>query len=759
MQQHDHLAPVEGGDSDAEDGHAGNHSVPAMLRTVRILIHNTSGLLGSARDYFCETRLSTVMGPPGFKPGVMGEAAREKLYAKTSQLKKTLDKLLADGDEEEIEEHQKCMKDIHHLIKVSAEDSTKRWRERLPAVLRNHFENELVDKLDTAVETDLKRAKSFTQQCLTLTTGVKAGQPYKREQAVELFDKQIKFLVEKLSAVQTNKQQLTEARAHSANLRQDTTVAEQLEDPVLSEKLHKSDKYTQVLVQNMNSLTKEVIAEFNDGMFGQPGQLTSNSTLSIPNDLITKSRGTWVRQEIPIWYKNLSQELYPVIPYMTRTLNDYDALNGEYWKPPTAQEADIHVPETFLDEWHQANKALARMLVSKLNTDYITKFTCTFLYGANQDKRAKAETDDGLSLLFAMMTLSSPNSTEYRDSVDRQIHNCAELVASGNPSEFVKTARGILQEAMRLGLPVKWHVGKQIINLLTTRHALFSRDLGLMISSCLNSDDAATEFDQLLTKIEDINVRIKAVQGDTWWVSTSRANSAWGGDASEICRFGNKCHKKDSGECNRKHVDNPKGKGGRGKGDKKGNTPKGGGWQGKGNTSSSERCARKSCQNNKSHLGALCKGCFETARNDGSYLNAGGKRVSVKSKDSDAKRAKKAEAQIARKIDEGVKKALSGDKNTASGQLALTQGGDTYDETKVTMTIQEYNALQANKVTIDKYANNTDALAVIGDEIDKTVRGPTSYKNAVKLKFVNERTLKQNLPAILAKIKSDYGNK
>ena len=203
-----------------------------------------------------------------------------------------------------------------------------------------------------------------------------------------------------------------------------------------------------------------------------------SNDLIIPNDLITKSRGSWVRKEMPLWYKKHVQELVAVIPYMNRVLNDYDALHGEYWKPPTTEEAEVQIPEQFQAEWHQCNATLARLLGSALSTDHMTKFTFTFSYGANANKMAKAETEDGLSLFFAMVTLSSPNTSEYRDSIDKQMHGCAELCASGNPTEFVKSVRSILQEAVRLNLPIKWHVGKQIINLLSMRNQLFSRDLG-----------------------------------------------------------------------------------------------------------------------------------------------------------------------------------------------------------------------------------------------------------------------------------------
>ena len=87
----------------------------------------------------------------------------------------------------------------------------------------------------------------------------------------------------------------------------------------------------------------------------------------------------------------------------------------------------------------------------------------------------------------------------------------------------------------------------------------------MMANSCLDPEDAAAPFDALLTKIEDINLKIKEVNGDSWWTSTTvtRAHSAQAGDKSQICKFGMNCNKRQSGECKRIHTSGKgKGKGG-----------------------------------------------------------------------------------------------------------------------------------------------------------------------------------------------------
>ena len=527
-------------------------------------------------------------------------------------------------------------------------------------------------------------------------------------------------------------------------MRADTTFEEQIGDSDLSKKLKTCDQNVATNIQNTNALQREVLACFNDGVYTTSSNRAKE--LNIPHDVIEKSRGSWVRQELPNWYKNHVEELYPVIPYLNRIINDYDALKGEYWKPPTNAEACEMVPRAFRDEWLQANKALARWLVNALNQNFLTRFTCTYSYGSQQDKQTKADMDDGLSLAFALVTLSSPNSSEYRDSIDRQIHNCAELAASGNPSEFVKSARITLQEAIRLNLPVRWHVGKKIIDILSDRCILFARDLMMMANSCLDPEDAAAPFDALLTKIEDINLKIKEVNGDSWWTSTTvtRAHSAQAGDKSQICKFGMNCNKRQSGECKRIHTSGK----GKGKGGSNNSQPT--------KPDSKTRCAKQGCKENKSQKGDLCGACFNQAKIDGGYQNFYGKRVVIKA-------LKNQERQK-------VRKAIKGQNTTANSaldktvkktaQLALTAAPKP-EPTHIFMSIDEYNEVIGKKVNENHaYANHTETMLVIGEALERHTSGPASYKRRIVSEFMKDESI-LNIPLndVILKFKNHLSNK
>jgi hypothetical protein len=723
-------APLASDDAEGDDGTHGNRSVPAMLRSIRELLSSHERAVTESHTPSVEEALSTVMG--SLKPGKLTKSNRSNLIAGFPRIIEFLSDL-ADENDEGADAAEAIRNDLHSLIKQAAEAQNEKWTDlSVPPSFPDDLASEVFATTNESLRNHIQKAKSFAVQCLTLVTGTKAGQPWKREQAVTQFDEHLKFLTEKLTCIQMNKKQLNEARNLGTSLRNGVSLADQIQNSELAEQLRRCDSTLSTFTQNINSLTKEVLAEFNDGVYDNK-HTGKGIELSIPNDVVEKSRGAWVRQELPSWYKYHAQELYPVIPYINRIIGDYDALKGEYWKPPTNAEADILVPEAFRDEWKHANKALARMLVKSMSSQMLTKFTFTYSYGSQQDKQTRAEDDDGLSLAFALVTLSSPNSSEYRDSIDRQIHNCAEMVASGNPTDFVKSARITLQEAIRLNLPVRWHVAKQIINHLSSRHHLFTRDIGMLSNACPDPEDAASHFDALLTKIEDVNSRIKEVNGDSWWVTNSRAHTAFTGNPNQDCKFGMNCNKRQSGECKRRHLTSNKGKGG-GKG---------------GNTSANPgRCAKQGCKEQKSPSGELCKSCFESAKADGgSYQNAHGKRIQIKSvKNANRQKVRKQTANMAKKIETAaVKKALE---MTATNptQLALTAPPESAGQQRIYMTVAEYTALtQNNVVSSDAYANHTDALTVIGGELEKHICGPASYKRHRLTEFLRDESV-LNIP-------------
>ena len=288
------------------------------------------------------------------------------------------------------------------------------------------------------------------------------------------------------------------------------------------------------------------------------------------------------------------------------------------------------------------------------------------------------------------------------------MHRLDELAATGNPADFVISARKILQEAVRLSLRVKWHVGRSVINHLSTRHSLFARDLGPMALSCPDPDDSADQFDALLTKIHDTNQEIIRVNGETWWVQTNiRAHDTTTynpGHSSEVCHYGENCRNKDNGKCNRIHKTARKGKAGKGNSKGKG--------KGKGKSNKFDKankpdtkkdnsgiCVAKDCMNDQSPHGDLCPGCWKQAKADGGYQNRWNKRVPVKTSN---KPNKKATANAAAAEDE---------------QLAITDGQQR--PRLVSIPLEEYQSyLESLKSQVNDDKNNrANTLSVIGEEL------------------------------------------
>ena len=703
----------------ADDGTPGNQSIPAMLRGIRSHLAEHVNILAGVRASV-ETSLSTVMGPAStrYSPGGMTEKRFKTLYNKGDKLQNLSAYLAAqradavsEKNNEAIQTLDAVAEDLLDLVALVTDHQDNLWRKKFPAVVMKALNSDLLDPIQGSIQEHVVRARAYALQCVTLYSGQKAGQPFKREAAQDLFNKQIKSMAEKLTAAKRAKEQYDKAYAEMAQLTEEHGTSEIVESPLLSKRMQDYKNLVATFTQSMNALRKDVITEFSGGTYG--GNAEGTLKLNIPSDSIELTKGQDIRQEIPTWYKNHAKELYPVIPYIGRILNDYDPLKGEYWKPPTEIEAEGMVPEGFLDEWKAANLALAGMIWKDTSAHIQGQLVSTFYYGANQNKSTRVDHQDGLSLMFALITLTSPNTSEYRDNVDRQMHGCADLAASGNPSDFVKTVRGILAEAVRLNLPVKWHIGRKIINILSDRNQLFARELGPMADSCPNHDDSAEYMDSLLTKIEGGNSQIKAVNGDSWWVSTPRAHlsTAWKGTPDEYCRFGNECRNKDNGQCDRDHS-RKRGKGsgkGKGKGKTKGKTPK---YEKTNKTAKAGRCTKKDCTNTKSPHGDLCMTCWSTAKLEGSYTNLHGKRVMV----TTAGKVKKAKAEA----------------NTAQAAKAQPSRPKTAIEeimsAEVTISASDYAQLIKNQKKVNESEQYANAMSVTGEILTKFITGPASYK-------------------------------
>ena len=721
-----------------DDTLSGTHSVIALLRLSKEVLSRHLTVIAGIHSHFTEgSPLSTVMGNLDLRSTRTSE--RKALIAELPVTMKWLDDTVVHDPENGPETVLAVRKELHELIRsaISQQLSSPKMME-VATMITKTLEEDLINPIEKSIKVELHRAISLLNQCLILSTGAKTGQPWKKDQAIKTFDEDLRFLVEKVGAMKTCKGYLDEARNMSNDLRAQFSIIEQISDKDTSDKLTKLEQQINHNVLSTNAIEKEIVARFNDG--AQILSKDRSKKLVIPADTIEKSRGPWVRAELPPWIKQHTDILWPIIPWIYRIMNDYDALKGEYWKPPTYEQCHHAVPEQFRDEWIRANRTLSATLRPILGELFMAMFTCTFSFGANSLKTAKADEDNGLELIFALVTLSSPNSSTYRDSICRQMHNCADLCKTGSPVDFVKQVRICLLECIRLNIQVRWHVAKQIIDIMAQRHNLYARDLKTPREICQDSEDCAPEFDALLTKICDIHEDIKANSGDTWWTAgtgtalmantTAKPNNA--GSAHEWCRYGRDCNKKDSGMCKRQHDPNVtkaqpfQSKGGKGKGKGKANS------KGKGNPSKADpaRCAKQSCTEKANPKGELCGGCYIKAKAEGGYTNRYGKQIPVVVNDnSDRQKARKA--------------AKASGKATANSALNKDKDDDENDSLDppvhgVYVTLDQWNLMNKNPKVKTSNITDTNMMSGIGEELGKHISGPASWKQRLVSEFMKD---------------------
>ena len=266
-----------------------------------------------------------------------------------------------------------------------------------------------------------------------------------------------------------------ESRKGAAEIRAKHNVTELADESNECCRLLKAyDKAVQAGVQATRALEHEKYAHFNGGTWHNESQPTPTS-LTVPNDLITANRNDWIKQALPTWYKSRVREFYCLIPYLDRILEDYDSKQGQYWQPPTiARYEDI--PETIRDTWLSQNLKLAQALTPNLPLTLRGQVIGTYTHGASGNVMVTVDKQDGLAIVCSLMSQASPHSSEYKTQVDKRIHDAAERAKTmGDPTGFVKELREDLDEANRLNIGIRWHVGQGIITALSCKHRLFAR--------------------------------------------------------------------------------------------------------------------------------------------------------------------------------------------------------------------------------------------------------------------------------------------
>ncbi len=140
-----------------DDGTHGNQSVPAMLRSIRELLHVHTEAVTQLRASLSTEELSSVMGSP--KPGKLPESSRVKLLDGFPSIVTLLGNLTDEGDEgKKIAEA--IRKDLHSLIIKAVELSNERRNAKAIPKLFEKIDDKYLEPIDIWCEVNSLEPKA-----------------------------------------------------------------------------------------------------------------------------------------------------------------------------------------------------------------------------------------------------------------------------------------------------------------------------------------------------------------------------------------------------------------------------------------------------------------------------------------------------------------------------------------------------------------------------------------------------------------------
>ena len=230
----------------------------------------------------------------------------------------------------------------------------------------------------------------------------------------------------------------------------------------------------------------------------------SYNPLVIPADL-EKDRGELLIQNMKSYLKFRSPEYYALLPYLFRISDDFDAVEGVFYKPPDKATEYLEVDVRLRHRYSQQAKALYDELALKLPKDVMTKVLATFNYGVNEQCSMKCIHGDGPSVYFALLCLYRPTGAIYREKVETVVNLAPEKFRVGDPTTAIAELRPYVAEAMALGVKIKWSLtGKKVVNIMSERSNTFAQTLIQFThaGAVADVDDAAHDLDKLFSAIE-----------------------------------------------------------------------------------------------------------------------------------------------------------------------------------------------------------------------------------------------------------------
>ena len=437
----------------------------------------------------------------------------------------------------------------------------------------------------------------------------------KRQVAEVRFVKSVALVTEKIKLI-TNLDKRQETMSADLN-----TVSSDLS--VDSEEMYK--RISQISNgQKAMANQKEIAVQSMITHFGDQTSMSKSSksdliNLKIPED-IEQGKGKELMANFEIYIIGRSEQLYAMMPYLQRVLEDYDHSTGACFKPPCITEKIEDIPDEIRSTYLSQSKALYGAIMAKLSDSVKCLTRATFDYGVD-DKPALCAENDGPNLLFALICMFRPCNVEYTEQLESILIDAHNNFKGADPREVIKELREPLQEAQNLQIPLKWkQCGKRIVDLLVHNDHNMNDALAEFKNVEVADKDCTAHLDKMFAAVEAQCKRNDKHDGKPTAFSSrwqardgteERRNDSR--DTSQVeCKFGDYCERFPN--CGYKHTYGasnqapPQGKGGRdnrrgkGKGDRGNAKPK---------------CMGVGCPDKGSKYKKLCTTCFMKACEEG----------------------------------------------------------------------------------------------------------------------------------------------
>jgi hypothetical protein len=451
--------------------------------------------------------------------------------------------------------------------------------------------------------------------------------------------------------------------------------------------------------------------------------------LKVP-DALEKGKGVELIQNVNAFMKNRAPQYYAIMADIIRILAE--SKMGNYFMPATAANDYADVKAEIRDVYKTQAQSLYDEICMRVPPRIMNDIRVTFKYGIDE-KPACCKVGDGPMAIFCLLALFRPAGLVYRDSLRTKLEEGALSFKGGsNPTAKIKELRGVILEAMDLGVKIAWRVtGKGIVTVMSERGNNFAQVLSKYsaVGGIADPEDSIVELNRMFTDIDDTIVAMEAGGIDVNRVMqvkvfTDPDKKKKTGVNEQKCWFGLDCTRE---QCTFTHDKEKKGKGGERKGkggDRKGKggdrKPKGGGGKGE------SKCTAKSCSA-PARGWPLCNSCRREGIEKGSMTLKDGSTIPVTAHVKKPESTQKRLAQLEKRLTANQIDADDEDSEEDGEDLELFVGGMAPKSVQIAAARKKLKALEAagTKRKRANTANVFDRLGTSEDDIPVKARKST----------------------------------